>query len=208
VGVDPRAERSSRGRAVPEPADGADPSEAAGRMRTPPHDRNVATSQGRGSGDRSGRSHAELRELLEPLVNRTGFDLEGFTVTPVGRRRQLRVVVDSDGGIDLDDVATLSEAISTALDASDVMGAGPYVLEVTSPGVDRPLTEPRHWRRAAGRMVRAPLADGATVVGRVVGADDETVVLDVAGDERRFRYTELGRGRVQVEFRRDDGGEG
>jgi ribosome maturation factor RimP len=89
-----------------------------------------------------------------------------------------------------------------------VMGAGPYVLEVSSPGIDRPLTEPRHWRRAAGRLVRAPLTNGDTVVGRVIGADDETVVLDVEGAERRFRYAELGRGRVQLEFRRDDGGEG
>jgi ribosome maturation factor RimP len=137
------------------------------------------------------------------------------------------VVVDADGGISLDDVATVSRTVSAALDDSAVMGAGPYVLEVTSPGVDRPLTEPRHWRRAAGRLVRASLTSGGQIEGRVVTADEEAVVIDVVptggsgttrrqaparGSEmtretapRRLALSELGRGRVLVEFRRDDG---
>lgn len=158
-----------------------------------------------------GRSAEELQALIRPVVEAAGFDLEGVDVKPAGRRRVVRVVVDSDGGVDLDDVATLSRSVSSALDeadAPDALGTGPYVLEVTSPGVDRPLTEPRHWRRAAGRLVRAPLTAGGEIEGRVVSADDEAVILDVAGVRRRFGRTELGRGRVQVEFRRPEPDQG
>jgi len=146
-----------------------------------------------------------LVELLGPVVADAGFDLEDVEVVPAGRRRVVRVVVDGDAGVGLDDVAEVSRTVSAALDSSDVMGTGAYVLEVTSPGVDRPLTEERHWRRAAGRLVTARLRDGEEVVGRVVSADTAAVVLDVAGDERRYDYAAVDRGKVQVEFRHDDG---
>jgi ribosome maturation factor RimP len=112
------------------------------------------------------------------------------------------VIVDSDGGVSLDDVAIVSQEVSAALDDSEAMGSGPYVLEVTSPGVDRPLTHPRHWRRASGRLVRATLTGGEEVIGRVTAADDTAVVLDTEGRERRLGYDELTRGLVQVEFNR------
>ena len=86
-------------------------------------------------------------ELLEPVLAEAGLDLEGITVTPAGKRRVLRVIVDSDTGVDLETVGEVSQEVSQTLDTSDVMGAQPYVLEVTSPGVNRPLTQPRHWRR-------------------------------------------------------------
>jgi ribosome maturation factor RimP len=140
--------------------------------------------------------------LLEPVIAGAGFDLEDVLVTPAGRRRQVRVIVDADGGVSLDDVAVVSQEISAALDGSEAMGSGPYVLEVTSPGVDRPLTQPRHWRRARGRLVRATLAGGEEVTGRVTAADDQAVVLDADGDGRRLGYDELTRGLVQVEFNR------
>lgn len=144
-----------------------------------------------------------LVELIEPVAARAGLDLEDVTVAPAGKRRLLRVVVDRDGGVTLDDTSELSRALSDVLDASDAMGPGSYTLEVTSPGVDRPLTEQRHWRRATGRLVRAPLRAGGEVTGRVVSADAEGVSIDVDGTPRRFGYDELGRGKVQVEFRRD-----
>jgi ribosome maturation factor RimP len=81
-----------------------------------------------------------------------------------------------------------------------VMGDFPYTLEVSSPGVDRPLTDPRHWRRAAGRLVRVTVADYGAVSGRVISADQEGVTLDIDGKRRRFGYADLGRGAVQVEF--------
>ncbi|MFI0423802.1 ribosome maturation factor RimP [Spongiactinospora sp. 9N601] len=147
-------------------------------------------------------SRDRLVKFLDPVVSGEGLDLEDVTVTPAGKRRVLRVIVDRDGGVSLDDVADVSRAISQALDAGDTMGAAPYVLEVTSPGVDRPLTEPRHWRRAAGRLVAVELREGGTVEGRVRAADDSGVDLDVPGGPRRLDYQDLTRGRVQVEFRR------
>jgi ribosome maturation factor RimP len=152
-----------------------------------------------GSADR-----ARVRAVVEPPVTAAGYDLETVEVTPAGKRRVVRVVVDRDGGVDLDAVAEVSRAISAALDDTDALGSAPYVLEVTSPGVDRPLTEPRHWRRAAGRLVSVPLTAGGQASGRVRSADDEGVILqDEAGAEVRYAYAELGRGRVEVEFRRD-----
>ena len=146
-----------------------------------------------------------LTRVLSPVVSAAGFDLESVRVTTAGRRRVLRVVVDADGGPSLDDIAVLSRSLSAELDSSGVMGEDAYTLEVSSPGVDRPLTEARHWRRAQGRLVRVPLAPGApghpgTVEGRVINAGPDGVVLDVAGQQREFGYTELGPGQVQVEF--------
>jgi ribosome maturation factor RimP len=149
--------------------------------------------------------------LLEPVVAGVGFDLEDILVTPAGKRRQVRVIVDGDGGVSLDDIALVSQRISTALDDSEAMGSAPYVLEVTSPGVDRPLTQPRHWRRAAGRLVRATLAEGGEVTGRITAADDDAVTINDESREHRLAYDELTRGLVQVEFNRrgeeDPGGD-
>lgn len=153
------------------------------------------------------RNVAHLREVVEPVVQLAGFDLEDLSVTPVGKRRVLRVVVDSDTGVSLDDVAELSRVTSMALDRSNAMGESPYVLEVTSPGVDRPLTEPRHWRRAIGRLVRAGLRTGGSVTGRVVAADELHVTLRTDSGERALSYDELGRGTVQIEFAHSESGE-
>ncbi|MDQ6649448.1 MAG: ribosome maturation factor RimP [Actinomycetota bacterium] len=145
----------------------------------------------------------KVRAAIEPVLSAAGLDLEDVAVTAAGRRSVLRVVVDADDGVSLDDVAGISRTLSEALDATTLF-PGAYVLEVSSPGVDRPLTEPRHWRRAAGRLVEARLRDGTSVAGRVRTADAEAVVLVVAGGERRFGYAELAPGRVQVEFRHPD----
>jgi ribosome maturation factor RimP len=166
----------------------------------------------RAAGAPGHQTRAALMRLLEPVIAETGFDLEDILVTPAGKRRQVRVIVDGDGGVSLDDVAVVSRQVSAALDDSDAMGSGPYVLEVTSPGVDRPLTQPRHWRRASGRLVRATLSSGEEISGRVTAAGDSVVVLDTDGRERRLAYDELSRGLVQVEFNRrgaddPDGGE-
>ncbi len=144
----------------------------------------------------------DLLRLLAPVVAERGLDLEDVQVTPAGKRRLLRVVVDQDGGVALDSVATISTAVAAALDDSDVMGGSPYVLEVTSPGVDRPLTQPRHWRRARTRLVEATVTEGGTVTGRVVEVGEDGVLLDVAGERRLIPWPQLTTGRVQVEFNR------
>lgn len=142
-------------------------------------------------------------ELLEPVLAEVGLDLEGIELTPAGKRRVLRVVVDSDNGVDLDTVGEVTQEVSQTLDTSDVMGTKPYVLEVTSPGVDRPLTQPRHWRRSRGRLVKVSLVEGGQVTGRVTDSDDQGVTLDVKGRPRTFAYSAIGKAKVQVEFRRE-----
>src|SRR5579859_6636286 len=158
---------------------------------------------------------AELARVLEPVVRAAGMDLESVRVSPAGRRRLLKLVVDADGGVGLDAIAEVSREVSVRLDASGVMGEVPYTLEVSSPGVDRPLTEPRHWRRAQGRLVSAPLAtgDGAapaarrvpSIQGRILAAGDTAVTLEIDGGQHEFDYDELGPGRVQIEFGRPAG---
>ena len=152
---------------------------------------------------------AEMRQrllaLLTPVVEKTGYDLEDINVTPAGRRSLVRVSVDADGGIDLDGVAEVTRAVSDALDTETPGGptfAGPYVLEVSSPGIDRPLTEPRHWRRNLRRLVTVAV-DGTPVTGRVSAVDDSGVTLRVGDTSRQAGWAQLGPGKVQVEFNHD-----
>jgi ribosome maturation factor RimP len=146
-----------------------------------------------------------LREVVEPVVAASGYDLEELTVARAGRRHVVRVIVDGDGGITLDGVAVVSRAISAALDEAEESGgellAGEYQLEVSSPGIDRPLLLPRHWRRNLGRLV-AVSAAGRELTGRVTAADDAGIVLDVDGTAHEIGYADLGPGRVQIEFNR------
>jgi ribosome maturation factor RimP len=160
---------------------------------------------------------ARLAGWIAPVVESAGYDLEELVVTPAGRRSVVRVVVDRDAGVTLDDIAEVSRAVSEVLDTNDDgMGRTPYVLEVTSPGVDRPLTEERHWRRNTGRLVAVAVGPaGATeqITGRVTAVDDAGVTLAVeaqgkpgakkrAPTPRSVPWAQLGAGRVQVEFAR------
>jgi ribosome maturation factor RimP len=148
-------------------------------------------------------SRARLVQLLTPAVEATGHDLEDLSVSPAGRRKVVRVVVDKDGGVTLDDVAEVSRVVSDVLDTPEAeqLLAGAYTLEVTSPGVDRPLTQARHWRRSVGRLVKAKTAD-TTVTGRVLEADDAQATLDVDGTKRTLLYGEVVSALVQIEFSR------
>ncbi|MFE7752279.1 ribosome maturation factor RimP [Streptomyces sp. NPDC057428] len=151
-----------------------------------------------------------LRELLEPLVNAQELDLEEIELSRAGRRQVLRVIVDSDDGVELDTCAELSRTVSATLDETDVMGEGEYVLEVSSPGADRPLTEHRHYVRATGRLARLTLGDGGELVARILGVDDEGLDLEVPGVKgrkptaRRVAFDEIAKARVEIEFNRKD----
>jgi ribosome maturation factor RimP len=163
-----------------------------------------------------------LAGWITPVVDSAGYELEELVVTPAGRRSVVRVVVDRDEGVTLDDIAEVSRAVSDVLDAHDDGMGRAYVLEVTSPGVDRPLTEPRHWRRNVGRLVTVavgPAGGADEVTGRITDVHDTGVTLAVEarskpGAKKRpptprpVRWTELGAGRVQVEFGRAEPGEG
>ncbi len=146
-------------------------------------------------------SGSALESVVRDAVVGTGFELEGLDEVRAGQRWLVRVIIDSDAGVGLEDIATVSRAVSLALDDRDELLGGPYTLEVTSPGVDRPLTRPRHWRRNRLRLVRVVVADSAELVGRIGDCDDEGVTLLVSGALRRVRYAELRRAVVEVEFR-------
>ena len=143
--------------------------------------------------------------LVAPVVERAGLDLEDLVITPAGKRRMVRVVVDGDDGVDLDLAASISHDVAELLDSSPIMGEQPYVLEVTSPGVDRPLTLPRHWRRAIGRLVDVTPHQGKPLEGRLLAADDAEdggATLNVKGIERTVAYATVARAKVQIEFKR------
>jgi ribosome maturation factor RimP len=154
-----------------------------------------------------------VRDVLSSALSGSDVLLEEVTVTFAGNRRVLRVVLDAldvtAPSLSLDDVAEASRAVSQALDDSEVMGQAPYVLEVSTPGVDRPLVEQRHFARNTGRLVRVRLADGSTVDGRVQSADDR-LVLTIPGPKkgmtatRELEWAEVARGAVQVEFSHKD----
>jgi ribosome maturation factor RimP len=162
-----------------------------------------------------------LTGWVEPAVAAAGYDLEELVVRPAGQRSVVRVVIDQDAGVSLDDVAEVSRTLSELLDAKDeALGRSPYVLEVTSPGVDRPLTLPRHWRRNVGRLVSVaagPAGAREQLTARVLRVEDGGVVLAVekggtkkgqvrkAVGERTVGWAELGEARVQVEFTRPAG---
>lgn len=152
----------------------------------------------------SPRIAAALSDRLAAL----GLDLEAVELTPAGKRRVLRVAVDQDGGVTLDDIAAATRAVSDLLDDSDLMGEAAYTLEVTSRGVDRPLTEPRHWRRNRDRLVKVTLSDGSQVTGRVGSSDDTGVTLDVSGAARHLAYDDVTKALVQIEFNRPTSHEG
>lgn len=151
-----------------------------------------------------------LRGLLEPLVHAKDLDLEEIEVSRAGRRGLLRVIVDSDEGVELDACAELSRVISEKLDETDAMGEGEYVLEVSSPGADRPLTETRHYVRATGRLVKLQLNEGGELVTRIIAVDEDGLDTEVPGVKgrkataRRVEFAEIAKARVEIEFNRKD----
>jgi ribosome maturation factor RimP len=152
-----------------------------------------------------------LTAVIEPAVVHLGLVLEAVELAPAGRRRLLRVVVDADAvgdqpaGVTLDRLADATRAVSRALDDADAMADQPYTLEVTSPGVDRPLTAPRHWRRNVGRLVKVSTHDGGRRTGRVLAVTEKSVTLEVEGAEREIPYDDIVKAAVQVEFNRKGG---
>jgi ribosome maturation factor RimP len=151
----------------------------------------------------TGRQQTDvLLDVLAAPLESQGLDLEGVEVTSAGRRRLVRVLVDKAGGITLDEIAEATTLVGDELDAHDVLGDAPYTLEVTSPGVDRPLTLPRHWARNIDRLVTVRPRDGAPYTARILDATAEAAQLDVGGSAQQVRYDEIVNARVEVEFNR------
>lgn len=154
----------------------------------------------------SAQVEAVTAAVVGPLQE-LSLDLEAVELTPAGKRRVLRIAVDKDGGVTLDDVAAATRLVNAVLDGDEaVMGEQPYTLEVTSRGVDRPLVEPRHWRRNAGRLVTVTTTADEQVTGRIGASDDDGVTLDVEGEQRRFAYADIRKALVQIEFNKKNEG--
>ena len=148
-----------------------------------------------------------VREVVEPVVRQAGLLLEDVTVSAAGRRSVVRIVIDlgddAIGSLDLDTLGSVSRDVSAALDASDPV-RGEYVLEVSTPGTDRPLTELRHFRRARTRLVRLTLRDGSVVHGRMADADADAYRLVTEDGDVTVPADQVVRGSVEVELSRHE----
>jgi ribosome maturation factor RimP len=144
---------------------------------------------------------SELIEQLTPVVNAFSLDLDDVTISKSGSQRVVDVTVDGDAGVNLDEVAAVSRAISEFLDASDTMGDAPYLLEVGTRGVSSPLTKPAHWARNIGRLVNVA-GDAINVTGRITAFENPNVTISVSDKERIINIAEISRAHIEVEFKK------
>jgi ribosome maturation factor RimP len=146
------------------------------------------------------------RDAAQAVCTSLGVDLEDCSVKNAGRREVLTVVVDKDGGVDLDEVAKISSAISELLDSIEELEENPFVLEVTSPGTDRPLAHVRHWRRAISRLVDVSfIGEQTNSLIRVQSVEGEQISgTDPQGNVVVFRIPDIDKGIVQIEFNREE----
>jgi len=142
-----------------------------------------------------------LTELLAPAVRDAGFVLEEVKVTPAGKRRIIAVIIDGiERNPSLDEVTVVSRRVSEILDNYSQLGEMPFTLEVTTPGVDRPLTMPRHWLKNIGRLVKISPIEGEPFTSRIVSAGEDSVFLE----EREIAYSAIRRAQVEIEFNRKE----
>lgn len=149
---------------------------------------------------------SNLTELLTPVVERAGFVLEEVNVTPAGKRRIVAVVIDrEDSNPSLDEVTVVSKTVSTILDGYSQMGDLPFTLEVTTPGVDRPLTLARHWRKNIGRLVKVTPFEGEKFVGRIKSVSSDSAILEFTDSESTIHFSDVKRAQIEIEFNRREG---
>lgn len=143
-----------------------------------------------------------IRAAIEPAIIAKNLFLETLQVSTAGKHRVIRVLVDGDNPLSLDEVTAITKPISDALDSVTELGERPFTLEVSSPGVDIPLTLPRHWRKNRGRLVSFTIADDTKISGRITHSTDEKVTLDLAKEgEREFALTEIKNANIEIEFK-------
>ena len=142
----------------------------------------------------------QIFELVAPLVEKAGLVLEDVQVQTPGKNRFVIVMVDNESGLNLDQITDISRLVGEAMDSAPFMGETPYTLEVTTPGVDRPLTAPRHFRKNVDRLVKITKHDGTQVKGRITSADDASVTLD----NSNVNYSDIKRAIIEIEFNRKE----
>ena len=150
----------------------------------------------------------QISELVTPAVSDQGFYLEDVHVATPGSHRIVTCIVDGDASLNLDQVTTVSRVISELLDEAAFMGETPFTLEVTSPGVDRPLTQPRHFAKNVDRLLKIVKVDGSDVTGRILSNTDKDVTLTVTVKKETVEQTvslsDIKRAVVEIEFNRKD----
>ena len=148
---------------------------------------------------------SNIEELLTPAISRAGFILEEVKVTPVGKRRIIAVIVDcADRNPNLDEVTVVSRTVAEALENYSQLGDQPFTLEVTTPGVDRPLTLPRHWRKNVGRLVKVTRIDGTSASGRIVTVNEDNATLLGKTGEEVIEFADVKRAQIEIEFNRKE----
>jgi ribosome maturation factor RimP len=139
----------------------------------------------------------EISAAITPALFDLGFYLEDITITSAGRRSMLTVIVDGDTHLSLDQVTVATKAISEIVENIQSLGQAPFTLEVTSPGLDRPLTKPRHWRKNIDRLVKIVLSDGKEIKGRVKDATEISATVD----EQVVKFSDVKRATLEIEFK-------
>ena len=149
-----------------------------------------------------------ITDLISPAVTEAGFYLEEVQIASPGSHRTVTCVVDGPTPLNLDQVTIVSRIISELLDSADFMGETPFTLEVTSPGVDRPLTQTRHWTKNLTRLIKATMNDGNIIIGRLTEFDEKnaTLVENIKGGIKNHTvaFSDIKRAVVEIEFNRKD----
>jgi ribosome maturation factor RimP len=139
----------------------------------------------------------EISAVITPALTTLGFYLEDITITSAGKRSMLTVIVDADNHLSLDQVTVATKAIGELIEGIQSLGDTPFTLEVTSPGIDRPLTKPRHWRKNIDRLIKVILLDGKEVKGRIKDASE----LSATVDQQVILFTDIKRAILEIEFK-------
>lgn len=151
----------------------------------------------------------QISEFLSPALHKAGYFLEDINVVSPGQHRIVTVIVDGESALNLDQVTVASKLVSELLDEAPFMGETPFTLEVTSPGIDRPLTLPRHFAKNADRLLKVTKTDGEVVTGRILSNTEVDVTLTVTEkkDVKQVTITlaDIKRAQVEIEFNRKDG---
>jgi ribosome maturation factor RimP len=139
----------------------------------------------------------EISAAIRPIIEASGNYLEELTITSAGKVKILTVIVDSDTHLNLDQITAVTKEISEVIEALEELGESAFTLEVTSPGIDRPLTKPRHWRKNFERLVKIVMNSGQEIQGRIGEATERTVLV---GDEK-VSFEDIKRAVLEIEFK-------
>lgn len=151
----------------------------------------------------------QISEHITPALHKAGYFLEDVNLVSPGQHRIVTVIVDGESALNLDQVTVASKLVSELLDEATFMGETPFTLEVTSPGIDRPLTLPRHFAKNVDRLLKVTKTDGVVITGRILSNTDSDVTLSVTEKkdvkEVVISLGEIKRAQVEIEFNRKEG---